>query len=67
MPRAAAWLLIATLPVGLPATIGYTLATMGVINHMWVGPELLFGLAWVVIGYSLWNRQTAPVVEEASE
>lgn len=27
-PRAAAWLLIAALPVGLPATIGYALATM---------------------------------------
>lgn len=67
VPRAAAWLLIAALPVGLPATIGYTLATMGVIDHVWVGPELLFGLAWVVIGYSLWNRRTAPVVEEAAE
>ncbi|WP_336344341.1 hypothetical protein [Halalkalicoccus ordinarius] len=65
-PRAAAWLLIVALPVGLPATIGYTLVTMGVVDHAWVGPELLFGLAWVVIGYSLWNRRATLGVEEAS-
>lgn len=64
--RTAAWLLIAALPVGLPATIGYTLVMMGVIDHVWVGPELLFGLAWVVIGYSLWNRRTPSLAEEAS-
>lgn len=67
-PRLAAWLLIAALPVGLPMTIGYFLITLGVIDHIWIGPELLFGLAWVVLGYHLWNRQTdAFVTEEVSQ
>lgn len=52
-PRAAAGLLIAALPVGLPLTLGFTAYVMGEAADPWGGPMAFYGLAWVALGYHL--------------
>jgi hypothetical protein len=52
-PRAAAWLLILALPVGVPLTIAFTTYVMGESADPWGGPMLFYGLAWVALGYRL--------------
>lgn len=56
-PRAAAWLLILALPVGVPLTIAVTTYVMGEGADPWGGPMLFYGLAWVVLGYHLWTGE----------
>lgn len=63
MPRAAAWLLLATLPVGLPLVLGFTTYVMGETADPWAGPLVFYGLAWVILGRSLLDRGTETSVE----
>lgn len=57
-PKAAAWLLIAALPVGLPFTILFTTYVMGEGADPWGGPMVFYGLAWILFGQYLWARRT---------
>ncbi|WP_277555981.1 hypothetical protein [Halobaculum limi] len=57
-PKAAAWLLIAALPVGVPLTIAFTTYVMGEGADPWGGAMVFYGLAWIVFGRYLWNRRT---------
>lgn len=52
-PRAAAWLLILALPIGVPLTIAFTTYVMGEGADPWGGPMVFYGLAWIVLGYHL--------------
>lgn len=65
-PKAAAWLLIAALPVGLPLTIAFTTYVMGEGADPWGGPMVFYGLAWIVFGRYLWERHTAGTATEAT-
>lgn len=62
-PRAAAWLLIAALPVGLPLVVGFTTYVMGETDVPWAGPLVFYGLAWIVLGRHLIARGTDSGVE----
>lgn len=57
-PEIGAWLLIATLSVGVPFAIAFTTFVMGEGADPWAGPMLLYGLAWIVFGRSLWPHRT---------
>jgi hypothetical protein len=65
-PTAAAWLLIAALPVGLPLTIAFTTYVMGEGADPWGGPMVFYGLAWIVFGRYLWERHTKETAAEAT-
>lgn len=65
-PKAAAWLLIAALPVGLPLTIAFTTYVMGQGADPWGGPMVFYGLAWIVFGRYLWERHTVETTAEAT-
>ncbi|MFC6864126.1 hypothetical protein ACFQGE_11745 [Halomicroarcula sp. GCM10025817] len=52
-PRAAAWLLILALPVGVPLTIAFTTYVMGEGADPWGGPMAFYGLAWILLGTHL--------------
>lgn len=69
-PKAAAWLLIAALPVGVPLTIAFTTYVMGEGADPWGGPMVFYGVAWIVFGRYLWERRTRGerrIEETASE
>jgi hypothetical protein len=57
IPRLGAYCLIAALPVGVPFAIGFTTYVMGEGADPWAGSMILYGLAWVVFGRSLWTRR----------
>lgn len=57
-PRLGAWLLIATLPIGLPFALGFTTYVMGQTADPWAGPLAFYGLAWIVFGSYLWKHPT---------
>ncbi|MFC4356790.1 hypothetical protein ACFO0N_02375 [Halobium salinum] len=57
VPRLGAWLFVAALPVGLPASVAFTTYVLGQGDTPWNGPLVLFGLAWVVVCRALWSRR----------
>jgi hypothetical protein len=61
-------LLVAALPLGVPFALGFTQYVMGTATDPWAGPMLLYGLAWVVFGRSLWGRRrTVPDTRETPQ
>lgn len=66
--RRGAWLLVAALPIGVPFAIGFTTYVMGQGADPWAGPMLLYGLAWIIFGRSLWEHQSeAPSQSQAPQ
>jgi hypothetical protein len=63
LPRLAAWLLVAALPIGVPFAIAFTTYVMGEGADPWAGLMLLYGLAWILFGRALWARRTVATAE----
>jgi hypothetical protein len=64
--RRGAWPLVAALPIGVPFALGFTTYVIGQGADPWAGPMLLYGLAWIIFGHSLWeHRPRAPATEPA--
>jgi len=57
--RPGALLLIIALPVGLPGTIA--LEAVGFEDSAGLALTVLYGGAWVMLGYRLWSEEGTPV------
>ncbi len=53
VPRAAALLLIITLPVGLPGTI--MIQSIGLVSIAGLAMTVPYGAAWMIVGNQLWS------------
>ncbi len=53
LPRSAAFLLIITLPVGLPGTI--MIQSIGLVSIAGLAMTVPYGAAWMIVGNQLWS------------
>lgn len=64
VPRLGAWLLVVTLPIGLPVSVAFTWYALGQVDTPWNGPLVFYALAWTVFCYHLWARRTDATAAE---
>jgi hypothetical protein len=59
LPRGGAWLLIAFVPADVGAIVAMVVSGYTLPGFVWLVPDILLGLGWVWIGYSLWSESGA--------